>query len=184
MISPTKPLRRWRRNRPKLRVLGIDPGTRVMGYGVVESEGSRLKHIDNGAIFTRPADPLHMRLKEIYDGIGKVIDTYNPEAISVEDIFYSKNVKSALKLGHARGAGIVAAANMGLDVYEYSATAIKTAVVGYGRAEKSQIQHMVKVLLNLPEPPQADAADALAAAICHINTAGTGRMPLSADSRR
>ena len=167
-----------------MRVLGIDPGTRVMGYGIVESEGSRLIHIDNGAIFTRTDDPLPKRLKEIYDGISKVIDSYSPDVISIEDIFYSKNVKSSLKLGHARGAAIVAAVNKGLDVFEYSATAIKSAVVGYGRAEKGQIQQMVKILLNLPEPPQEDAADAIAASICHINTAGAGRLALAARGRR
>ncbi len=167
-----------------MKVLGIDPGTRVMGYGIVESEGSRLIHIDNGAIFTRTDDPLPKRLKEIYDGISKVIDSYSPDVISIEDIFYSKNVKSSLKLGHARGAAIVAAVNKGLDVFEYSATAIKSAVVGYGRAEKGQIQQMVKILLNLPEPPQEDAADALAASICHINTAGLGRLALATRGRR
>ena len=167
-----------------MRVLGIDPGTRIMGYGVVESEGNRLIHVDNGAIFTRPDDPLYIRLKDIYNGISGIIDKYSPKVVSIEDVFFSKNAKSALKLGHARGAGMVAAANRGLDVYEYSATAIKKAVVGYGRAEKGQIQQMIKILLKLPEPPQADAADALAAAICHINTAGSGRMPLSAGRRR
>ncbi|MDT8317954.1 MAG: crossover junction endodeoxyribonuclease RuvC [bacterium] len=158
-----------------MRVIGIDPGTRKMGYGIVESSGSRLIHIDNGAIFTSPEDPLSTRLKGIYDGISDVIEKYSPDVVSIEDIFYSKNVKSAMKLGHARGVGMLAGANKGLHIFEYTPTAIKSAVVGFGRAEKKQVQQMVKVLLNLPEVPQEDAADALAAAICHINTAGTTR---------
>ena len=158
-----------------MRVIGIDPGTRRMGYGIVESSGSRLIHIDNGAIITSPGDPLPARLKGIYDGITEVIEEYKPDVVSIEDIFYSKNVKSAMKLGHARGVGMLAGANKGLGIFEYTPTAIKSAVVGFGRAEKAQIQQMVKILLNLPEVPQEDAADALAAAICHINTAGTNR---------
>ena len=158
-----------------MKVIGIDPGTRIMGYGIVESSGSRLIHIDNGAIFTSPKAPLADRLRDIYEGISKVIDQYKPDAVSIEDIFYSKNVKSAMKLGHARGVGMLAGANKGLDIFEYTPTAIKSAVVGFGRAEKKQVQQMVKILLNLPEVPQEDAADALAAAICHINTAGTTR---------
>lgn len=144
-----------------------------MGYGVVESVGNSLKHIDNGAIFTNTDDPLPLRLKTLYDGISEVIEKYKPQVVSVEEVFFSKNVKSAMKLGHARGVSILAGVNGGLEIFEYSATAIKSAVVGYGRAEKGQVQQMVKILLNLPEIPQADAADALAAAICHINTAGT-----------
>ena len=158
-----------------MRVLGIDPGTRVMGYGIVEGVGSRLKHIDNGAIFTNTDNPLPLRLKTLYDGISEVIEKYQPQVVSVEDIFFAKNAKSAMKLGHARGVSILAGVNRGLEVYEYSATAIKSAVVGYGRAEKGQVQQMVKILLNLPEIAQADASDALAAAICHINTAGTNK---------
>ena len=158
-----------------MRIIGIDPGTRIMGYGIVEGSGSRLIHIDNGAIFTSPKAPLADRLKDIYDGLSRVIEKYKPDAVSIEDIFYSRNVKSAIKLGHARGVGMLAGANKGLDIFEYEPTVIKSAVVGYGRAEKKQVQQMVKVLLNLPEVPQEDAADALAAAICHINTTGTSK---------
>jgi crossover junction endodeoxyribonuclease RuvC len=158
-----------------LKVIGIDPGTRKMGYGIVESSGSRLIHIDNGAISTSSKAPLAERLKDIYDGISQIIEEYRPDAVSIEDIFYSKNVKSAMKLAHARGVAILAGANKDLDIFEYTPTAIKSAVVGFGRAEKKQVQQMVKTLLNLPEVPQEDAADALAAAICHINTAGTIR---------
>ena len=158
-----------------MKVIGIDPGSRKMGYGIVESSGSRLIHIDNGAIVTSPGDPLSARLKDIYDGISEIIEQYRPDVLSIEDIFYSKNVKSVMKLAHARGVAMLAGSNKGLGVFEYTPTAIKSAVVGFGRAEKTQIQQMVKILLNLPEVPQEDAADALAAAICHINTAGTTR---------
>lgn len=158
-----------------MRTLGIDPGTRKMGYGIVDGVGNRLIHVDNGAIFTNPAEPMNDRLKVIYDGISDVIEKYKPDVLSVEDVFIHKNIKSALKLGHARGVAIVAGKNKNLDVFEYTATAIKSAITGYGRAHKSQIQQMVKILLNLPEIPQEDAADALAAAICHINTTGTKR---------
>lgn len=144
-----------------------------MGYGIVDGIGNSLRHVDNGGIFTDPAEPLNRRLKVIYDGLSGIIAQYRPDVVSIEDIFYHKNVKSALKLGHARGVAILAGANSNLDVFEYTPTAIKSAVVGYGRADKGQIQQMVKILLHLPEVPQADAADALAAAICHINTAGT-----------
>ena len=156
-----------------MRTLGIDPGTRVMGYGIVDGLGNSLKHVDNGGIFTDPAEPLNKRLKVIYDEICRIIEQYRPDVMSIEDVFYHKNIKSALKLGHSRGVAILAGTNAGLDIFEYTPTAIKSAVVGYGRAEKGQVQQMIKVLLKLPEVPQADAADALAAAICHINTAGT-----------
>ena len=146
-----------------------------MGYGIVEGVGNKLKHIDNGAIFTDTKDPLPLRLKTLYDGISGIIEKYNPQVLSVEEVFFAKNAKSAMKLGHARGVAILTGVNRGLEIYEYSATAIKSAVVGYGRAEKGQVQQMVKILLNLPEVPQADAADALAASICHINTAGTNK---------
>ncbi len=155
-----------------------------MGYGLVEGIGSRLKHIDNGAIFTKTGDHLSVRLKQIYDSLSQIIEKYQPDVVSIEDIFFAKNVKSALKLGHARGVAMLAGANAGLEVFEYTPTAIKSAVVGFGRAEKGQVQQMVKMLLNLPEPPQADAADALAAAICHINTAGTQKSNAISRQRR
>lgn len=144
-----------------------------MGYGIVDGAGNSLKHVDNGSIFSDPADPLNQRLKVIYDGICGIIEQYRPDVMSIEDVFYHKNIKSALKLGHSRGVAILAGTNSNLEIFEYTPTAIKSAVVGYGRAEKGQVQQMIKVLLKLPEIPQADAADALAAAICHINTAGT-----------
>lgn len=153
-----------------MRVLGIDPGSRITGYGIVEQQGSRLLHIDNGAIFTDRAKDFADRLRLIFEGISRVIAEYRPEAVSVEDVFFSTNVNSALKLGQARGAAIAAAVNAGLPVFEYTALQVKKAVVGQGKAQKEQVQKMVKSLLGLPEIAQADASDAVAVAICHINS--------------
>jgi len=151
-------------------VLGIDPGSRITGYGIVEKAGNRLVHIDNGAIFTDKAADLPGRLKKIFDGLLEVIAQYRPDQMAIENIFLATNPQSALKLGQARGAAIVAAVHSGLPVAEYSALQVKQAVVGKGRAEKEQVQKMVKALLGLPEIAQADASDALAVAICHINS--------------
>jgi crossover junction endodeoxyribonuclease RuvC len=154
-----------------MRILGIDPGSRITGYGFIAKEGNRLLHIDNGAIFTDAATDFPGRLKRIFDGITDVIHRYQPDAVAVEDIFFATNVQSALKLGQARGAAIVAGVTAGLPVFEYTALQVKSAVVGHGRAAKEQVQQMVKVLLGLPEIAQADASDALAVAICHANSA-------------
>jgi crossover junction endodeoxyribonuclease RuvC len=151
-------------------VLGIDPGSRITGYGLVEKSGNRLIHIDNGAIFTDTAADFPGRLKKIFDGLSAIIEQYHPDQVAVENIFFSTNAQSALKLGQARGAAIVAAVHAGLPVAEYTALQVKQAVVGQGRAEKSQVQKMLKALLGLPEIAQADASDALAVAICHINS--------------
>lgn len=153
-----------------MRVLGIDPGSRITGYGIVEQEGNRLVHVDNGAIFTDSAADFSGRLKKIFDGLCSIIAEYRPEEVAVENIFFSTNVQSALKLGQARGAAIVAAVHAGLPVAEYTALQVKQAVVGQGRAEKGQVQKMLKALLGLPEIAQADASDALAVAVCHINS--------------
>jgi crossover junction endodeoxyribonuclease RuvC len=153
-----------------MRILGIDPGSRVTGYGMIETLGNRLRHIDNGIIATDTATPLAARLKTIYDGVGRVIAELKPDTVAVEQIFLAKNPQAALVLGHARGAAILAAVNAGLAVHEYSALQVKSAVVGYGRAGKPQVQQMVKTLLNLPEIAQEDAADALGVAICHAHS--------------
>jgi len=155
-----------------MRVLGIDPGSRITGYGIVDQEGHQLLHVDNGAIFTDSAADFPGRLKRIFDGICQVISEYHPDEVAVENIFFSTNVQSALKLGQARGAAIVAAVHSGLPVAEYSALQVKQAVVGQGKAEKAQVQKMLKALLGLPEIAQADASDALAVAVCHINSHG------------
>lgn len=155
-----------------MRVLGIDPGSRITGYGIVEQQGTRLIHIDNGALFTDSASDFPGRLKRIFEGLQEVIRQYQPTEVAIENIFFSTNVQSALKLGQARGAAIVAAVHAGLPVAEYTALQVKQAVVGEGRADKSQVQKMLKALLGLPEIAQADASDALAVAICHINSSG------------
>ncbi|TWJ19236.1 crossover junction endodeoxyribonuclease RuvC [Geobacter argillaceus] len=159
-----------------MRVLGIDPGSRITGYGITEKIGNRLVHIDNGAIFTDKAGDFPNRLKAIYEGLAHVIATYSPDAVAVEQIFLAHNVQSALKLGQARGAAIVAGVNAGLPVFEYTAMQVKQAVVGHGHASKDQVQQMVRILLNLPEIAQADASDALAVAICHANSANLKAM--------
>lgn len=153
-----------------MRILGIDPGSRITGYGLIETQGNRLRHVDNGAIITRSDQELPQRLKTIHDGLAEAIDLYRPEVVAVEQIFVDKNVQSALKLGHARGTALLVGVNRGLPVFEYSASQVKNAVVGYGRASKAQVQQMVKVLLALPEIAQEDASDALAVAICHAHS--------------
>jgi len=153
-------------------ILGIDPGSRITGYGIISKQGNRLIHIDNGAIFTQSAKDFPQRLDQIFKGLSAVIAQYQPEAVAVENVFLAKNAQSALKLGQARGAAIVAAVNVGLSVYEYTALQVKQAVVGSGRAEKVQVQQMIKALLNLPEVAQEDASDALAVAVCHAHSAG------------
>ncbi|MBN2644088.1 MAG: crossover junction endodeoxyribonuclease RuvC [Desulfuromonadaceae bacterium] len=153
-----------------MRILGVDPGTRVTGYGLVEKQGNRLLHVDNGVIYTSSSDALPQRLKRICDGLSAIIEQYRPDAMAIENVFVSKNALSALKLGQARGAAIVAGVQAGLPVYEYSALQVKSAVVGYGKAAKPQVQQMVKALIRLPEVAQEDASDALAVAICHANS--------------
>ncbi len=149
-------------------ILGIDPGLAIVGYGVIQVKGNRYKTIDYGCITTDANILLPERLKIIYDELTSIIDKYNPEDLAMEELFFNKNVKTAIKVGQARGVEILAAVNKGIDVYEYTPLQIKQSVVGYGRAEKRQVQEMVKMLLNLKEIPKPDdAADALAVAICH-----------------
>jgi crossover junction endodeoxyribonuclease RuvC len=155
------------------RILGIDPGSRITGYGVIEVTRGQLRFVSCGVIKTTPRYPFAHRLNEIFDGINEVVQLHGPEIAAVEDIFLANNPRSALKLGQARGAAIVAAMQNGLTVRDYSAKMIKRAVVGYGQAEKIQVQHMVRILLGLSAAPSADAADALAVAICHANTLRT-----------
>lgn len=152
------------------RILGVDPGSRLTGYGVIDAVRGRLQFISCGVIKTTPRSCFAHRLNEIFDGINEVIQLHGPDVAAVEDVFLANNPRSALKLGQARGAAIVAAVQNGLRVKDYSAKMIKQAVVGYGQAEKGQVQHMVRVLLGLTAAPSADAADALAVAICHANS--------------
>jgi len=151
-------------------ILGIDPGSRTTGFGLVELNGSKLSYVESGCIRTGGGE-FPERLKIIFEEMVVVIGTYKPDVVAIERVFMHRNPDSAIKLGQARGAAICAAVTQGLKVSEYSPAEIKKATVGKGNANKEQIQHMVKALLNLPGTPQEDAADALAAAICHANTA-------------
>jgi crossover junction endodeoxyribonuclease RuvC len=157
-----------------VRVLGVDPGSDTTGYGVIDSDGRRYALVEYAGIRAPKHLSFAARLLAISRALEEVIERLSPHACAVEDTFYAVNVKSALKLGQARGAVLVAAARAGVEVFEYSPLEIKSALVGYGRAEKKQVQEMVRVLLgmkNVPEP--LDASDALAVAICHVNIAST-----------
>jgi crossover junction endodeoxyribonuclease RuvC len=158
-----------------VRVLGIDCGGEYTGYGVVEMHGpGKLCCLTCGAIKLSPREALPRRLSRIFTALGEIIATHQPDEVAIEDVFYALNVKSALKLGQVRGVAMLAASAAGLEVAEYSPLTIKASVVGYGRAEKQQVQHMVTTLLALSVPPEPmDASDALAIAICHLHTAGT-----------
>jgi len=150
-------------------ILGIDPGTKTTGYGVVEKGERGLLHRAYGDISMKRGQPLSACLKQIYDQLVAIITEYAPDAMALEDIFYGKNVKSLMKLAQARGVVILAASHSDIPLYEYTPLEVKKAIVGYGRAEKTQVQHMVKAILALQETPPPDASDALAIAICHAN---------------
>ena len=150
-------------------ILGIDPGSRITGYGVVQQQGSRFEYRSSGCIRLPEAD-LAERLQVIFQAVTELINQHQPTVFAIEQVFMARNADSALKLGQARGAAIVAATNAALPVFEYSARQVKQAVVGTGAADKAQVQHMVKAMLKLPGTPQADAADALAVALCHGHT--------------
>lgn len=152
-----------------MRILGIDPGSRVTGYGVVEKQPMGFKELMQGEIRVGSSGDLATCLVTIYNELSSVIDRMEPDALAIENIFYGKNIKSLIKQGHVRGVAILAGAKRQIPVYEYSPLEIKQAVVGYGRAEKRQVQIMVSKILHLASIPPADAADALAVAICHIN---------------
>lgn len=151
------------------RIIGIDPGSRITGYGVIDADRGQLQFVACGVVKTTTKYPFPYRLNEIFDGINEVVQVHGPVIAAIEEVFLATNPRSALKLGHARGAAVVAAMQNGLMVYDYSARAVKQAVVGYGQADKKQVQHMVRVLLGLSGSPSSDAADALAVAICHAN---------------
>lgn len=153
-----------------MRVLGIDPGIHVTGYGVVEKQKGGLKHVVHGEVKIAKGLPLSSALSMIYDNLLEVVKHTLPDAIVVEDIFYGKNVKSLIRQGETRGVVILAGSRSSIPVYEYTPLEVKKAVVGYGRAEKNQIQNMVRAILKLPGLPPVDAADALAIAICHANS--------------
>jgi len=152
-----------------MRVLGIDPGSRITGYGVIEKGRNNLLCMAYGEIKPPQNATLTLCLKTICGGIADIVKDTNPDAVAVEDIFYGKNVRSLIKQAHVRGAIILTASRMDLPVFEYTPLEIKQAVVGYGRAEKLQVQSMVRAILKIPEMLKADAADALAIAVCHAN---------------
>lgn len=158
-----------------MKVLGIDPGSRVTGLGLVAGEGDDLRCVYSDSVRTADGE-LGARLREIFEAVSSVVDRYRPDVVAVEQVFVGQNVRSALVLGHARGSAMCAALARSLPVAEYSARQIKLAVVGSGGATKEQVQHMVRVLLGMSAPPPADAADALACAICHINTRQSERV--------
>lgn len=157
------------RSEEDVRILGIDPGTVITGFGVIEKKRDRLKVIDYGIIKPRAKSTLAQRLKYIYQEISQTIKKSNLDIVIIEDIFFHKNFRSAAKIGEARSVAILAAANQGLEIIEYLPTEIKQSVTGNGRASKVQVQNMVKRILCLSELPFSDAADALAAAICHCH---------------
>ncbi len=153
-----------------MRTLGIDPGSRVTGYGIVEQAGGRIVRVDHGEIRIKNGEPFTRCLSRIYDELTEVIGRTRPDAVAIEDIFYGKNVKSLIKQGHVRGVALLAASRCGVPVHEYTPLEVKKAVVGYGQAEKHQVQMMIRAILELPETLPPDASDALAVAICHTHT--------------
>lgn len=152
-------------------VLGVDPGSLITGYGLVKKQNGNLIYVEGGKISFPYSWPFSKRIYNIYKSLIEIIETYQPEEMSIEDIFFAKNVRSALKIGHVRGAALVAGIQCGLKVFEYTPLEIKQSVVGYGRATKQQVGAMVKLILKLDTQLPLDTSDALAIAICHHNWA-------------
>jgi crossover junction endodeoxyribonuclease RuvC len=150
-------------------VLGVDPGSRITGYGLVDKKDNLVSCVEAGVISSPGDVPFYERIHKIYTSMVDIMDCYQPREMAIEDVFFAKNVKSSLKLGHARGAALIAAVNCGVKVFEYTPLEIKKSVVGYGRATKEQIASMVQVILKHPKKFGPDISDALAAAICHLN---------------
>ena len=155
------------------RILGIDPGSRKTGFGIIELNDRKIEHVINGRLMVGDGD-FPERLRQIFVGLTEIIGRYEPDMMVIEKVFLHKNADSALKLGQARGAAICAGVNQGLKIHEYTATQIKKAVVGNGHAKKDQVQYMMSIILALPELPDEDAADALACAVTHANFADVG----------
>jgi len=166
-----------------MRILGVDPGSRKTGYGVVDIDGNRITHVAHGVIAVGEGEFV-ARLGKLFSSLSSLIAEHQPSCAAMEDVFMARNASSALKLGQARGALIAACTHAGLDVAAYSPTAVKQAVVGFGRAEKGQVQHMIQLLLKPPAPLQEDAADALAVALCHANHSGSAQRASAAMGRR
>lgn len=155
-----------------MRVFGIDPGSNITGYGIVEVKGSTTSHIENGGIHLPSSLQLPEKLSQIYRDISLLIEKFQPNAVAIENIFVAKNVASTMKLGQVRGVAILAATNAGIPITEYTPTQVKQALTGHGRAPKEQIQQMVKTMLKLPDIAFEDASDALAIALCHCQSHG------------
>lgn len=159
-----------------MRILGIDPGYAIMGYAIVDINGNRFTSVGYGAIITDSNMSMPDRLKRIYNSLMEIIAEFEPDEASIEELFFNTNAKTAILVGQARGVAVLACVNSGLKTFEYTPLQIKQALVGYGRAEKKQVQMMVKAILNLSEVPKPDdTADALAAAVCHGHSAGNKR---------
>ena len=151
-----------------MKILGVDPGYAIMGYGIIEKKGSRIFPVVYGALETDKNSPMPERLKHLYSGLMDIITEYEPDELSIEQLYFQNNAKTAIYVGQARGVAVLAAANMGLGIYEYTPMEIKTSVSGYGKADKRQVQEMVKTILGFEHIIQPDdTSDALAAAICH-----------------
>lgn len=160
-----------------MRILGIDPGYAIVGYGVLDFDGNKFKTVDYGAITTNAGEDMFDRLKSIHDELSLIIDRFNPDCMAIEELFFNSNQKTAINVAQARGVLILAAMNRGIKIFEYTPLQVKQAVAGYGRAEKSQVQQMVKLLLGLKEVPKPDdTADAVAIAICHGHSYNPRRM--------
>lgn len=167
-----------------MRIMGIDPGIAIVGYGIVDQKGNRLTAVQYGSIQTKAELSTPRRLKQIYDACTELLDQYKPSVVAVEKLFFNRNVTTAFTVGQARGVIILAAEEVGVEITEYTPLQVKQAVVGYGKAEKHQIQEMVKMLLALPEIPKPDdVADALGVAICEAHSAKLSRQVLSAGWR-
>jgi crossover junction endodeoxyribonuclease RuvC len=152
-------------------IIGIDPGLAISGYGVVKYIGNKFEVLDYGAVLTDSCEEFPKRLKKIYDGYTRLFDLYKPDAVAIEELFYNKNAKTAIAIAEARGVHLLAAENCGIPLYEYTPLQIKQGIVGYGRAEKKQVQEMVRIILHLESVPKPDdVADGLAAAICHAHS--------------
>ena len=156
-----------------MRIFGVDPGSAHTGYGCIDTSGDRHRVLTCGALSPPATGPFPEKLRAIHAGLAKLLGEYEPAVVAIEDVFYARNAQSALKLGHVRGVVMLAAAEAGLPVAEYAPAEVKRAVVGYGRAEKQQVQQMVSLLLGLDPPPsRLDASDALAVAVCHAHSIG------------
>ena len=165
-----------------MRIIGIDPGYAIVGYGIIDYNANHFSVVDYGAVTTNAHTPFEQRLASIYSGLEQLISTYKPDAMSIEKLFFNTNTTTAIDVAQARGVIVLSAAQHGLDIAEYTPLQVKQSVVGYGRAEKKQVQEMTRLMLNLKSVPKPDdTADALALAICHAHSAGSmlGRIKIN-----